>query len=676
MKYSKLLLIAAAALAVAACATREDIPAARNAIRFTSNLGTFTKVTDTDFEAGDAVSLFVNEPINLDNVKMTFEAGELVPEQAISWPEDMSAQQYTTFFALYPYNQEWENWSNLNVFSVNADQSTQEGYTESDLLGATYMAYPDCETVPLNFTHKLCRVIISSSAFNDYGKVDRIKEVYVSDVYGKVRVGLWYSIPVETVGEKGTVKAGRYNPYSDHGYEQPEAPDWDEKQWKVILPPQAMDFKVVAITESGAQYAFKANNWEDIWMEGGHTYSVGISIYGDTETADPSVEITDWTADNDAQFGDYVPDERHTEGTWMLFKNGEWVDMLWSLFDDDSAEIEVDATPADKFSIAYKIYDHRYEYGMEEGAVAAEGKHLLVLDGKAFSVPAEGRYLFNVYAPENVLTVSQAEEWYMVGNFGTQEEWWQMNNPMTREDVGVYSIEFDYWGENFQFCSSSGYKSFGLPYTGSVYASNYYFRLMPNGNNISLEESGRYKITIEIYNSRMKVVLLESFVESISAGLLGNWQFVRGEQSDDLFNIFIARTETNDLDITINGETIPAILNKINGSFSVGFDEIGPSWEDPTYGTLYKWLYAEYNDGAGYYWGTFDKNLAIFTGTLSEDGQSLDIQPGHPFDGGTFTLFSLLDVFWGEPWGYERYFVHHDYWGDMPLPEVWTRVNE
>ena len=103
MKKYSYIILAALALAAASCSVKENFDTSSKAIRFTNNLGDYaTKVTDTNFEEGDAVSLFVQDPINALNVKMSFSGDELVPEQQICWPESIHASQNVDVFAVYP----------------------------------------------------------------------------------------------------------------------------------------------------------------------------------------------------------------------------------------------------------------------------------------------------------------------------------------------------------------------------------------------------------------------------------------------------------------------------------------------------------------------------------------------------------------------------------------------
>lgn len=72
-----------------------------------------------------------------------------------------------TITAYHPYHTSWTG-SN-QVFSVNTDQSSDEGYLDSDLLWASTTASPSDHPVALEFTHKLTKicVILSSDDIAD-----------------------------------------------------------------------------------------------------------------------------------------------------------------------------------------------------------------------------------------------------------------------------------------------------------------------------------------------------------------------------------------------------------------------------------------------------------------------------------------------------------------------------
>ena len=657
MKHYRIFVLAALAAATASCSVKEDSLSSSRAIRFTTNLGAYTtKATDTNFEQGDAVSLFAEAPINELNVKMTFNGDNLVPEKAIFWPENIEAGQQVNFFAVYPYRADWEDYSNLSVFSVNADQRTHELYTASDLLGASYMAYPDCETVPLNFTHRLSKVECYIHVLE--GEV--VKDVYLADVYGKVRLGLRSAMDVSPVGEKGTVRMGKV-----------------ENQWKEILftavvPPQEMSFKVLVVTESGRQYTFVRNRYSDAsYMESARIYHLSLNL-GET---DPSTEfdvaVSDWTADNDVQFGKYVADEFQNEGYWSLVTTSEdgsevYTDMTY--VDAGMVDIGIDAGDNTMYRIKYEVGRREKYYGIGKSEIAP-GTYTLVENGSAFryggNVPLTLRY--DLYG--KVLTVTEDRDvWSVIGSF----DGWTGDVDMTRVSHGVYTIDLDYWNEEFKFrCNHSWDVNIGN-YDDEVLAhqevETMYYLTLPDGLNFKINEPGIYRLTLNVVRQRLHVSKIgEASAKGIEE-FVGNWSYALSDTQ--AISIGIVQNGAN-LEITYDGEeTCIAEYNRTDKSFSVKFQKMA-EWTHQTYGLGYDYFWGYVKDSEG---NTIDSmygegDTVLFYGSLS-DG-NLNISPGL-YNGHYFSTFKIIGLLQeGDHAG-----SYYDYYGDLPLPQVWTRVND
>lgn len=664
MKHNRVLFIAAlAGLVLGACTREENLEPQKRAIRFTTNLGAYvTKATDTNFEEGDAVSLFAEDPINALNVKMTFQGDELVPETVVSWPEDMPASQYANFFAVYPYRQDWEDLSDLSVFSVNADQSTHELYTASDLLGASYMAYPDCQTVPLNFTHRLARLRVY--AYSD-DITDPIKDVYVSGAYGKVRLLLFHSMSVYTVGEKGTVRAAKvdesvytYGDYSEY-----------QSEWSVILPPQQIDFKLVLVTESGKQYAFVANSWSQIYMESAHLYTASVRISDSSVTADETVQVTDWTADNDVQFGNYISDEFHTEGEWYLRKNGEEENLMANdVFEGEHFEFGINAETTDTYDFVYRVGRRELVFGLPQDVDSAipEGKNLLVEGGKPFSTVQAAEYVVKVDPYNNIFCIVPDDEvWSLVGTlYGTN---WDTDYDMTRESSGVYSIDIDYWGEEFKLrCNHDWYKNLGGQQMEYINSNNRY-QIWYDGPNMTISQPGRYHITADVRNGWISMEFLEEYIPEGFESFMGDWIYQMDDENAVAINI--SQDGLRYL-IDYDGHQFRATFNTGNSSFNVYFQRL-QEWSWSSYGLTYDWPRAYYSipDDDGTYWLYGEmSDLLLFTGAMNSDG-TVDIQPGISYDGFPFINFEVLAVI--QEGDYEG--AYGRYGTSYPLPQVWTK---
>ncbi len=135
-----------------------------------------TKVTDTAFETGDAVGLFVvNTPASLkqsgnhvDNVKFTFNGDKWEAVKQLYWLDDKTAADFYTY---YPYS------SSVSVsshsFSVQSDQSTESGYKASEFLcGSNKGISPTPDPVHVSTKHLMSCVVIEVKAGTGWTQSD------------------------------------------------------------------------------------------------------------------------------------------------------------------------------------------------------------------------------------------------------------------------------------------------------------------------------------------------------------------------------------------------------------------------------------------------------------------------------------------------------------------------
>lgn len=127
-----------------------------------------TKVTDTAFEAGDAVGLFVvNTPASLkqsgnhaDNVKFSFNGDNWEAAKQLYWLDDKTSADFYTY---YPYNSSASVAS--HSFSVQKDQSTEAGYKASEFLcGSNKGIAPTPDPVLISTKHLMSCIRIELKA--------------------------------------------------------------------------------------------------------------------------------------------------------------------------------------------------------------------------------------------------------------------------------------------------------------------------------------------------------------------------------------------------------------------------------------------------------------------------------------------------------------------------------
>ena len=655
MKNYRILVIAAAALALCACQEKESLAPQKQAIRFTTNLGAYTKATDTNFEEGDAVSLFAEAPINALNVRMVCRGGELVPEAPVYWKEDQPVNQYTGFFAVYPYREDWEDLSDLSVFSVNADQRTHELYTASDLLGAAYMAYPDCETVPLNFTHRLCRLIVE---VNSYGSDLSVADVYLKDTYGKVRVTIAYRMNVETVGAKGTIRMGK----------------WDNNRWSAIVPPQYFDFPVVVVMEDGSMYEFSPASWNsEVYLESAKSYTAQMQIDKETETISGSIAVENWTPDNDAAFGNYIADEYHSEGWWYIkeVNSDDNQELIYNSFNGDHFEAGINAAAGVQYELVYQVGRRELTFGLENTASASVGgEYILQENGSPFAFSASGEFVVKVFPYTNrVLVEADDEVWSVVGDFG--DDPWNTDLDMVRESSGVYSIDFESYGQEFKLRANHGWEKNLGKYNNNPMEPGHTYYVYYDGYNITLTEAGKYHLELDSRNCILSVELLESYAEKAREAILGNWELTVSDT--ETISISVSQVDEDNLFLILDeGTYVKAVFDKAIGGFKSYFvwnDE----WTHPTYGLVYDCFIGYYNNGDGdtlRLYGNKD-SYCLFSGRVDENDTML-LKPGNSPQGTPFFKFDIIGLLQeGDYAG-----AYFPYYQDLPLPQTWTRVSE
>ena len=142
-------------------------------INITTNI---TRATDTAFENGDKVGIFiVNQPNTLkasgnyvDNMGFTY-SGKWSSETPIYWQDETTKAD---FYCYYPYA---SSLSSIDAypFTIKADQSTSANYKASDFLwGKTTGVSPTKESVGITVSHLMSNVVIKLVAGSGYTESD------------------------------------------------------------------------------------------------------------------------------------------------------------------------------------------------------------------------------------------------------------------------------------------------------------------------------------------------------------------------------------------------------------------------------------------------------------------------------------------------------------------------
>lgn len=163
----KSILLAALAAMFISCDKNQNSDPQPNKTPININIGVSTRATDSSFEAGDEVGIYVvnyndassgtlaSTGNHADNVRYTF-SSTWTPDKEIYWKDQTTKAD---IYAYYPYAQP----TNVNAyaFSVKADQSTEANYWGSDFLwGKASAVSPTSQAVPVTTHHTFSNALL------------------------------------------------------------------------------------------------------------------------------------------------------------------------------------------------------------------------------------------------------------------------------------------------------------------------------------------------------------------------------------------------------------------------------------------------------------------------------------------------------------------------------------
>jgi len=480
--------ITALCAVLASCNRAEETSQQSKFIRFQASIGTYqTKATDTAFERGDEVGLVVGAPLNLTNVKLTWDGTALTPAQPISWGETPENQK-VQFAAYYPYqtNPNPEDKADLE-FTVRPDQSTHAGYTASDLMAALTEATPAAESVNLSFEHMLSKVVIKIENHLDVG----ISEVYMGDVYGKIWVEINGSL--QTVGSKGIIKAGKVTVNG-------------EEAWALIVAPAAsLNPTLMITTTDQKQYTYTIDN--PIEFLRGRRYGASIVLDEDAIYTDFTSDITDWVDDADLQFGQ-SGQEPVGDGIWYLSIDGQKKALTPVIYQEHSLHVGAFYGEKDQ---KVEFYLDNVLYRLIETKGTQYFTYTTSSEGKTYEIPETGAYELYVDTTMEQVAIHKPDVgeasrvWSIIGDI--EGKAWSEDIPMylvplsfEGKNYAGYATEIKYnAGEIFKFrlMRSWDYEEYGYGERGGsaqALQPDTVYPLTAKGGDIKLSQSGYYRI--------------------------------------------------------------------------------------------------------------------------------------------------------------------------------------
>lgn len=253
-----------------------------------------TRVTETAFENGDAIGLYVvnrnddgshNElkPSGnyVDNMRYTYSYNTWTPDETVYWKDDKTCAD---FYLYYPYQAAHVN-ENPMVFKVEADQSNVNSYKNSDVIvGSTMNVAPSQTTVHIASKHVMSRVVIAlkpGEGFTD-------ASLAASDV--KV------TLNVPAVSANIDLATGKVEPIMNSDSESltmtPMTPYKDGNVYRaIVVPQQVSQTNLIKVNVDGRDFVFsKAFNFES-----GKSYTFNVTLA--KKSSGLNATITGWDSD-------------------------------------------------------------------------------------------------------------------------------------------------------------------------------------------------------------------------------------------------------------------------------------------------------------------------------------------------------------------------------------------
>lgn len=251
-------------------------------IPITISTDVWTRVTDSAYERGDMVGIYVvNTPGSLvaqgnhvDNMRFTYSSA-WTPDKEIYWKDQTTPAD---FYCYYPYSASAD--VSAHKVSVRADQSALADYKASEFLwGKTSGVRPTTSAVHVKTARSMSNMLIylkGGKGFTEESFAAATKSVKVCHVKTAATVDLHTGVATA----EGA--AQEMTPYNEGGY------------YRALVVPQtvAEGTQLITTTVDGVDYVFtkgftfKANTQ--------HKFTITVN----KQSGGVNVDITDWETDN------------------------------------------------------------------------------------------------------------------------------------------------------------------------------------------------------------------------------------------------------------------------------------------------------------------------------------------------------------------------------------------
>lgn len=238
-----------------------------------------TKATELSFEENDQIGLTITMDADastfVENSLMTYSGSKFTG--SLLWYDNTVAT--SSLVAYYPYV---AGESNPTSFTVNADQTVDQAYTQSDLMIATVSgATPSVDAVSMTFKHSLSRIVVDID--NQSGQ--DVKSVKIGGSYSTATLDL--STQSVVADETSSVI-------------EIVAPLWDDNLYKIVIVPQTVALSFIVELEDGTEMSVTK---AEVTFSSGAQYSAEVVVTAEGGIdAELSGDIDDWTE------GGLIPD--------------------------------------------------------------------------------------------------------------------------------------------------------------------------------------------------------------------------------------------------------------------------------------------------------------------------------------------------------------------------------
>lgn len=280
-------ILAAALFVIAACGKTTPAPEPGpdpvvEKIPINLSISPFTKATDTAYESGDVVGLYVvNQGSTLaptgnhaTNVSFTFDGSKWMAASELYWKDQSTG---ASFYCYYP---RVGNVSDVTAvpFSVNTNQSTPAGYKASELLwGSRTGVAPTSDVVEIVTTHRMSNLLIYINPGNGY-TAESLKEENI-----EVSINNLKPVATLNLGTGEVVATG--NPADITPYQENE-------HFRALVPPQTIQNQTLISLKVG-DYSFSVK--ETITLKSNMQHKVTLTVNKVSEGI--NIGIGNWESD-------------------------------------------------------------------------------------------------------------------------------------------------------------------------------------------------------------------------------------------------------------------------------------------------------------------------------------------------------------------------------------------